>query len=328
MSIDRRLQAELRQEALQVRAAPALDAKVYRSAIPVLERKRQARNSREPGRRTYWKAAMIAACILIVLSGFGYGMQRLYQLNGHEVRLQVYSDTSLQLTRIGADEVRREVERVKAKLPVGGSAVVYFAAFAEERHPMLRDVPGVGVSRQEQVRNWTEWSGIAEKASVSLPIPERLSGGFSFASGFMGVPFGGLLGPEGAQALKELKKLGEKTGDRILWKAVEADPLVASFLTTEYRNEAGEQLFLTAQLLPAGSELSLATNAKEHAATASNGTEIQYTSSYHMLSPTGTVQSVTWVGGEEEKPVVYQLAAASERWTAGDLASLIEELIP
>ncbi len=325
MSIEKTLREELRYEARGWVVSPETDAAVLAAASPALAKRRIANS---PKRSRYVKPVLIAACVLVVLSGFGFGMQRLYLVTGNEIQLHAYTDASLQLTRIEANEVRSEVERVKSQLPVGGNAVIYFAAFAEEANPVLKNVPGVGVSRPAQVTSLTEWKSIVAETSASMVPPERVAGNFVFASGFTGAPFSGLLGPEGMQTLRELQRVGEETGQSSLWRIVDEDPTGGSFLSTEYRNEDGEQLFLTAQLLQGGEKLSVATKTREHVAVTVDGTEVQFTSAEHMLSPTGTLRSATWIGGDEAQPVLYQLSSASERWTAAELLSAAEELIP
>ncbi len=328
MSYEHELGIAMRDGAETIVVPAALDRDVLRKTRPALTiRKRIASGT---GRQVafYWKSILVSVVVVLMLCGFTYGAVKLYEVELGGVRMQVMSDQSLQLTQISGEELRQMVEHVRSELLPGETAVMYVEPFTRERHQLLRDTPGLGVSNPVKYTDWTAWSAMMKSGTEGITLPAALGEQFEFTAGIQDYPLISSFGLQGKEALDQLRADAGRNGTSMSWTKVDTRDLPTDPLTSFYRAANGEEIYITIELL--GSDvvgMSQYNNNQAFDVAQIGDVEVYYTDSLHFLSDTGHVQTVVWMVDDGEQIMNVHIGTYSRVITKEQLLAIADEVI-
>ena len=327
MSIESRISQVLKQETDRLTAPQELDERVLGAVGPQLAALREKGNVRAGKRLFGWKKAAVFALVFAVLTGFAFGATKLYETEYNGIGVEVFSDSSLKLTRTSGDEVRQTLQAVKQQLNPGEYAMVYFDAFTKESSALLREMPGIGVHRPYVYNGYDAWQQLVQQETGGLSVPASLGDDYGFVSGAEGYAQDGYTTVEGIELLDKLKQEARQSGESIRWEKVANPTQVLEVYTTFYESDSGEKVYMTVEVLEPRMKLRMTSISNETDQLRVGDKEVYYMDSQHFLSATDRVKDFSWEAGTDEQPVIVHLASESLDVTKEQLLSLVRGML-
>ncbi len=328
MSYEHKLGTAMREGADTVVLPAALDHEVQRKTRSALMIRRRVASG--TGRRIafHWRNVLASVVVVAMLCGFTYGAVKLYDVEFGGVRMQVMSDQALELTQMSGEELRGMVEDVRSQLLPGETAVIYVEPFTREKHHLIRDNPGLGVSNPVVYSDWTAWSSMVEQETNRMRLPATIGEKYTFSSGIRDYALGSGFGLLGKEALDQLREEAARSGARMSWTKVETWDLPTDPLTSFYRAANGEEIYVTIELLQSDVvSMSQYTNNQAYEVAQLGEIEAFYLESLHFLSDTGKVQEVFWMAEDGGRVVNVHIGTQSSDLTKEQLLAIAAEVI-
>ncbi|AIQ49980.1 hypothetical protein R70723_31945 [Paenibacillus sp. FSL R7-0273] len=301
--LNNRITAEYRQQVMQQRG------------VSIMFRKRKT------------SVYLLTALIVVMLCGFGYAGSRL--LYSDEGRLSVSNRTEQQLQFKQEDvvKIRGELEKVKAQLVPGESAVVYLRDFDRT----IGESPIIyGINNPVKVPA-EEWRMLLQQQGVQEKLPETLLGAYSLEEGMEASPFQVALGTGADSIFDELKTEGTASGSEMLWRLTDTANGFIDTYTSLYRNAANDTIYVTWQI--AGEDVNPAIlQLSPPGITAEDATIGGLTAHYlkndqSLFGQSSIHQDVTWVSEAGDTAVAYHVQTDSAAVTKEQLIEAAESLV-
>ncbi|MFD0590375.1 hypothetical protein ACFQZE_20515 [Paenibacillus sp. GCM10027627] len=331
MSIEEKLKCEYKRLAQNLSAPAAMRSEV-------MEEFRNEFGSRavgKGGRRPPLKRIAIYAAVILLLSGFAYGGGKvLFQEREGLWGIQIRSaEEAAPLGTEAVAEIRRSLREVREQLQPGESAVVYLAALADSPVAFYRHNPMMGVKQPLLIAQKERIDGMMNEDGFDDLLPESLSGGYHFQSGYKGEPsIRATIGVEGMEAKDTLSKEVRTSGEKYSWKKVRSHEQLILGYTYLYQNESGKQLLVMVEALT--EEITLQTVAAPGSKPlerldigGASGVYAEQNDSPFVES--GYYQELTWTQlkeAGESKQYVYRVGSEQSSVTKEELLAAAEGL--
>lgn len=327
MSFEEQLGRVLKQESASHSVPGEVDEQVYRSALPLLAQYRKKTSKLSTMPRFRWKNAMLLAVILVVISGFAFGATKIFELDQHGIKLEVFSDSSIRLTETSSEEVQAAMAQVRAQLLPGEYAVLYMDALTKEAHPLIREHPIIGVYQPLVYEDLEEWLVYYQsKMKAMTQPPASLGSTFQYKAGFEGFALDGFVSIEGMELEEPLRQEAKQSGQAVTWRKVEQPTLPILAMTTIYEAPSGEQVYVSVQQFEPRMKVSMYSNRQKVDTEPIGGQTAYYMDTDHHLSSSGYIQEYSWTAGSEQQPYLITVGTESRQITREQLRSMAEEL--
>ncbi|AIQ55410.1 hypothetical protein [Paenibacillus sp. FSL R7-0331] len=301
--LDNRITAEYRQQVMQQRGVSFMSRKRKKSVY------------------------LLTALIVVMLCGFGYAGSRL--LYSYEGKLSVSNRTEQQLQFKQEDvvKIRGELEKVKAQLVPGESAVVYLRDF-DLTIGETSIIYGINNPVKVPVE---EWRTLLQQQGVQEKLPDTLLGAYSLEEGMEASPFQVALGIGASSIFDELKTEGTASGSEMLWRLTDTANDFMDTYTSVYRNASHDTIYVTWQIAgedvsPAILQLSPPGITAEDAAI--GGLTAHYLKNDQSLFGQSSIhQDVTWISEAGDQGIAYHVQTDSAAVTKEQLIEAAESLV-
>ncbi len=319
MSISDRLREQYREKAAELQP-PENQPRIYGELF-------EKARAKETGFLLRRRLLVVALAVLSLAVIAGFTRYAWVHFGDNRVRVEYRQTVSQALDRALSSQIHERLAAIEDQLGAGESAVVYVPELPDI-FPEMKGIELISVAKPAAITDSRAWeNAVAGREEKMKRLPEGFRG-FHFENGRLGGRYGGEVSPESLKLLPELREESAARGGETVWrKQAASTEETVSVLTAIYRNDDGEEAYVSVQRFERKAKLKFVmavTGAEEIDV---NGMTVRYSlAEPFFFSGSNRSQQLQWVETLEDRSLLYTVGSASSVLTKNELVEVMKGL--